>query len=254
MPRKKCYQKIIREQEEAKEGLKWWEDLDLSPQNAEVRIIDKDTAKDLILTHEWLGTCPPGAFFYVGLYICGKLAGAEVFTETKAGSHYSLWNEKATCLARGCCVFWAPKWASSFLISRALKLLAEHYGNEPRYVLAYSDHEAGEIGTVYQATNWIYIREKLKREWRNPEGKRHDHNRHRDVAKQRDPEYKIKKRCNPEIVEQVKQEMLAEGWKQSKTWRGTYVTVIGKNGKEKKRLLKKLQEAALPYPKEHKYE
>lgn len=249
--RRKCFQREVREQKEQQDTTKFAQNLDLSPEKAEVKVITKDEAKELILAYEWLGSLPAGAFLYVGLFLDGVLSGAEVFTETKAGSYYSLWNEKAVCLARGCAAYWCPKWASSFLISRALKIIEAYYNQEPRYVIAYSDWESGEIGTVYQACNWYYIRQKRKREWREPNGKRRDHNTHRDIAKQIDPEFKIKKLCNPIIVEQVKQDLLSKGWKQNKTMRGTYVTVIGKKCTKKRELLAKLEEHKLPYPKDH---
>jgi hypothetical protein len=42
-----------------------------------------------------------------------------------------------------------------FLIARACKLAAEQFGW--RIFYAYSDPMAGEIGTVYQAANWLHL-------------------------------------------------------------------------------------------------
>lgn len=231
----------------------WWEDLDLSPQNAEVTEIDFQTAKDIITKYEWLGTMPAGAFLCVGLFFDGHIAGVEVFTESKPGGKYTLFKQPATCLARGCCVHWAPNWASSFLIARALKILNEYYKGEPRFVVAYSDWEAGEIGKVYQATNWFYLGHEYKYEWRDPKGKRYDEKHHRDLAKIRDKEYfKKHKKLRPEVPQQIKQELFEQGWKRKKTMRGRYATVIGNNGKKKRELIKMLKEKSKPYPKVHK--
>jgi hypothetical protein len=59
------------------------------------------------------------------------------------------------CLARGACVHWGHPHAASFLISRACKLAHEQFGW--RIFYAYADPMAGEIGTVYQACNWLYL-------------------------------------------------------------------------------------------------
>ena len=45
-----------------------------------------------------------------------------------------------------------PKNAESFLIGRSLKLLPE----EINIVVSFAEIQAGHVGTVYQATNWIY--------------------------------------------------------------------------------------------------
>lgn len=251
----KAHQRIIREKKGEEEGHnlfgEYWEDLDLSPSKAVAKVVGWDEAKYIIEEYEWLGTMPTGGFLNVGLYIDGVLAGVECFNNVKAGSYYSYLNEPATLLARGACVHWAPKWANSFLVSKALKELEKYYDGEPRYVIAYSDWEAGEIGTIYQATNWTYVGHKNRPEWRSPDGKRYDPAYHRLVALKKDPEYEEKKKVNPDIVKREKERMLKEGWYMSKTMRGTYITVIGYKGKRKKELQKKIAPLAKPYPKQH---
>ena len=59
---------------------------------------------------------------------------------------------------------WAPAHAASYLINRACKQLSsgpwkteKGVVRPPAYiVIAYSDVEAGEVGTVFQASNWSY--------------------------------------------------------------------------------------------------
>lgn len=63
--------------------------------------------------------------------------------------------KRAICLERGACTHLAPKNSASYFIKRAIKQAREKYGWEIFY--AYSDEEAGEIGTIYQACNWYYI-------------------------------------------------------------------------------------------------
>ena len=257
MSRKKCYQRTMREkiEEEDKQLYgEWWKELDLSPQNAEVRIITYQEAKEMITKYEWLGTMPKFPTLSVGLFFDNHLAGVEVFAEGKPGGKITLWTEPAIALARGCCVHWCPKWASSFLISKALKILTDYYNGQPRYVIAYSDWDAGEIGTVYQACSWCYLGHRKYPEWRNPEGKRYDEKHHRNIAMGRDKDWKTKRKINPDIVKEVKQEMLDNGWVVKKTMRGRYATVIGYNSPEKRKLIKLLKEKSKPYPKEHKIE
>ena len=45
-----------------------------------------------------------------------------------------------------------PKNAESFLIGRTLKMLPEH----KNIVVSFEEIRAGHVGTVYQATNWLY--------------------------------------------------------------------------------------------------
>jgi len=45
-----------------------------------------------------------------------------------------------------------PKNAESFLIGRSLKLLPD----DVNIVVSFAEIQAGHVGTVYQATNWIY--------------------------------------------------------------------------------------------------
>jgi len=65
------------------------------------------------------------------------------------------WKDRTIALNRGACVHYAHQHAGSFLIPRALKLASEDFGW--RVFIAYSDAEAGEIGTIYQACNWLYL-------------------------------------------------------------------------------------------------
>lgn len=250
--RKKAWQRLLREKvseqlnETTEDKAK---QIRIEPEFAEVKVITNELAKTIILQYEWLKTMPPAAFLSTGLFIDGELAGVEVFVSAKAGGHYTYLKEQATVLARGACVHWAPKWANSYLVSKSLKILRDYYEGEPRYVLAYSDWEAGELGTIYQATNWTYTGHRKVPEWRDKNGKRYDQNRHRDLAKKYDKDYKKTKKLNKKYVDMVYQQLLDKGFYRSHTYRGRYVYVIGYKGKEKSRLLKKLNTVKKPYPK-----
>jgi len=244
----KAHQRLIREKRE-RENLdadlfgRWWEDLDISRENADVREVDYKTAESVILDYEWLGTMPSGMKIAIGLYFDGAIAAVECFTDSKAGSMYSFNNEPAICLARGACVHWAPKWAASYLIPRAVKMIdAEAY----HYVIAYSDTDAGEIGTVYQACNWICTGAVKNVFWGSPDGRRYDQRHHRDLAKERvDGKMKVVDQKHL----QVKEQLLADGWqyKEGGT-RFRYVFALG-TGREAKARRKRLAKFARPYPK-----
>ena len=62
-------------------------------------------------------------------------------------------HENMITLNRGACAHWTPIGAASKLISGACRMMGQH----GFYVfVAYADSNAGEIGTVYQACNWLY--------------------------------------------------------------------------------------------------
>lgn len=152
----KAHQRLIREQEAARDQSRAVIPLD----RCVVKPVSKAWAKKIILRYEWLGTMANSPLACYGL--CGpdgEALGAVVFGNGM-GSRARMvcgeeWFERSTVLERGACVHYAHEHAGSFLISRAVKLVARDHGI--RVVLAYSDQDAGEIGTLYQACNWLYL-------------------------------------------------------------------------------------------------
>src|SRR6266478_2937658 len=148
----KAHQKLIREREAENNPR---EIVDLS--TAEVREISFADARKVILKFEWLGNMGTTERAF-GLFLRGELAGVTCFGKT-AGTHTfasvagKKWEKHVAILVRGACVHWAHHNAASHLISSACKLMSK----EEKYIfVAYSDTDAGEIGTVYQAANWLY--------------------------------------------------------------------------------------------------
>ncbi len=157
----KAHQRIIREKAANSNGDlfgRWWEDIDTDIKKAVVREIDYRTAQKIILEYEWLGTMAGGYITSYGIYWQGCCGGVIVFghptvmslKSSVAGEKYQ---DKVIQLQRGACVHWAHPHAASFLISRGLKYIGQ---KGYKIVIAYSDPDAGEVGTVYQATNWLY--------------------------------------------------------------------------------------------------
>ncbi len=157
-----CHQKIVRDAHAQEYDPLIAEKLVLTSsfQNATVREISHQEAKKIIIPHEWLGNMGCTDFSF-GLYFGEHLAGVECFGRTAGtkvagsicGQQYS---SMVRTLCRGACVHWAHPHSASFLIPRACRLMSEKGFH---IFVAYSDSDAGEIGTVYQATNWLYCGE-----------------------------------------------------------------------------------------------
>ena len=89
--------------------------------------------------------------------VCGKEESSKVLELTR------LWIKDGT-----------PKNTESYLIGRSLRLLPK----EKDIVVSYAEIQAGHIGIVYQATNWIYTGMSDKHvEWKL-DGKSASHSRH----------------------------------------------------------------------------
>jgi hypothetical protein len=58
-------------------------------------------------------------------------------------------------ISRGASISWAPKNLASWLITRSIGWMAHH--TQFRLFIGYSDPEAKELGTVYQACNFMYL-------------------------------------------------------------------------------------------------
>ena len=157
-----CHQKVVRDRMavEERDGLfgHWWEDLDTRIENAECRDVSHEQARKVILRYEFLGTYCNAPLFAHGIYFDGHLGGVVVFGAPSPPSlSHSVVGEafasNVVQLARGACVHWAHPHSASKLIASGLRS-AESKGY--RVVIAFGDPDAGEIGTVYQATNWLY--------------------------------------------------------------------------------------------------
>ena len=159
----KAYQRKIRDKEAQRDprpvvGL----------ENAIVVEISYEKAKELILKYEWLGNMGTTERSF-GLILDGELAGVCCFgktggTNTAKSVCGEEWAQYVVTLCRGACAHWAHPHAASYLICAACRQMANSARTTksgrvflPAYVfVAYSDTDAGEIGTVYQACNWLY--------------------------------------------------------------------------------------------------
>ena len=104
-----------------------------------------------------LGKCPIVLLIgFIATYK-GKLAGVIVMATPNAFSHLlgKEHQDKEKLISRGACISWSPKNLASSLLMFSIRWMV---GNTPyRYFSAYSDPEARELGTIYQACNFIYL-------------------------------------------------------------------------------------------------
>lgn len=132
----------------------------------EFKYIDKEDKKEcqnvkkFIEKHEWLGKLPTRPTHRFGAYYKGILAGVIVMATPNAFSNL-LGKENRhleKLISRGACISWSPKNLGSSLIMFSIKWMVKntHY----RVFTAYSDVEAKELGTIYQACNFYYIGQK----------------------------------------------------------------------------------------------
>ena len=252
----KCYQRHIREvyaEKEPKPSIP-------SLNGARVVRITNEEAKPIILKFEWITTMGAGTVASYGLKIENELIGvacfgrvglriaeicrADTVEETKKLA------QKTAYLMRGACVPWAPKDSASFLIRNACRQAHKEFGW--RIFFAYSDLEAGEIGTVYQAVGWSYLgagrgRTGAHYDFLSPDGKelwtsqKINHNRE-ELAKRLGAPLE-KGRFRPWLRD--------HGWteiRRESSNKGVYVWFEG-NASERRELKKLCRYPFLPYPK-----
>jgi hypothetical protein len=155
----KCHQRIVREMmaEQPDPLLEEKKALASDFMNAIVREISYEEAKQVVIANEYLASMGTTEFSF-GLYFGEHLAGTASFgrtggTQVAASICGSEHAHRVATLCRGACVHWAHAHSASFLINAACKEMTKKGYN---IFVAYSDPNAGEIGTVYQASNWLY--------------------------------------------------------------------------------------------------
>jgi hypothetical protein len=124
--------------------------------------LDKGQCQEIrqfIERHEWLGKLPnrPTHRFTARLKSNGHLAGTIIMATPNAFSNLlgAENKDREKLISRGACISWAPKNLGSWLIMRSIKWMVAN--TDFRYFTAYSDPEAKELGTIYQACNFIYL-------------------------------------------------------------------------------------------------
>jgi group I intron endonuclease len=157
-----AYQFKIRKQKSQSEKI----DFDLNQitlKNSEIKLIDKETAKKIIIEYEWLESMPFIVKYCFGIYFNvnnkKQIGGVLVFSNDYA-DNTGVWDkygftDKLILLSRGVCLWWTPKNTASYFISKATDWLKKN--TKYRIITATVDPAAGEVGTIYQSLNWKYV-------------------------------------------------------------------------------------------------
>lgn len=232
-----AWQKQLRDRFNA-EGTPPVPHLDLA--RALVRPIRSELAKQIILKYEWLGTMSnTGQHF--GIFFgpfCAGVTCVSLGSGTANGNNHVQFgltsHLQLAVLARGACVHWAPPGTNSKLVAWTCKLLAKH--TTAKVIIAYADSDAGEIGTIYQACNWVYIGQgSSTTQFKNRAGRIYDQ---KVVAntKAKNVQWSVHRDY-----------LLANGWTMQQTNpKGRYVYVLDRKDKS---LVQRIERLRLPYPK-----
>jgi DNA-directed RNA polymerase subunit RPC12/RpoP len=119
--------------------------------------IECENIKKFIEKYEWLGKMPNRPTHrFISTYK-GILAGVIVMATPNNFSKYFGKSTKdiEKLISRGACASWTPKNLASSLLMWSIKWMVKN--TQFRIFSAYSDTEAREIGTIYQACNFYYI-------------------------------------------------------------------------------------------------
>lgn len=162
-----CFQKFRKEQTFESDKMRLYESVDkyenLKMSEVEFYYIDKkdkegcQKLKKFIERYEWLGNIPNRPTHRFAITYKGEVLAVLIMATPNAFSHLlgkaNINLEKL--IARGASMSLAPTNIGNFLIMKAVKWMVEN--TEFRYFTCYSDPEAKELGTIYQACNFIYL-------------------------------------------------------------------------------------------------
>lgn len=236
----KAHQRIIREQKSNDRfGLFGPPNCDIK--KAELKEISREQASAVILDYEWLGTMGTTRYHY-GIFYEGVLAGAVCFGYFQALEGYSSYvgdkhGDNGIQLSRGACVWWAHEHSGSKLIAHGLSKMKE-IGY--KYVIAFSDPNAGEVGILYQATNWYYLgfTKDVHYDIYNKDG--------RVYLNDRDAARKLGFRGRAKLTEYISDKPWLEV--RERRSKGRYIKLIGSKH-ENKEMMVVLKDKIKPYPK-----
>ncbi len=107
--------------------------------------------------HEWLGKMPLRPTHRFTARYKGLLAGVIIMTTPNSFSKIigDETKDLEKLIARGACISWSPKNLGSWLIMKSMKWMVQN--TQFRLFTAYSDPEARELGSIYQACSFIYL-------------------------------------------------------------------------------------------------
>jgi hypothetical protein len=228
--------------------------------------------------HEWLGKMPTWLTHRFAWYlnVPGKprvLSGVIIMATPNAFSNLlgKEMRDKEKLIARGACISFGPKNLGSHVIMEAIKWMVKN--TEFRFFTAYSDPDAKELGTIYQACSFQYLGQASGtlnqyfiegKGWKGDKAftERSEYVRHaKDLGIEFLPEWRRKGKVNwseipNEVALQLKRAAVdkkAQCKKRIAARKHKYVYVMGRGKKETRRLRKLLlsnnPKLPLDYPK-----
>lgn len=113
--------------------------------------------KEFIQKHEWLGKLPNRPTQRFVAKLGDVIAGAVIMAVPNTFSNLlgKENRDREKLISRGACISWSPKHLGSWLIMKSVNWMVDN--TDFRFFTAYSDPEAKELGTIYQACNFIYL-------------------------------------------------------------------------------------------------
>ena len=153
--------RVVQEQDSAVPAAKTMVQLQ-SPRstikNLRVHPVKPSTVKSMIVEQHYLHSMPAAPRMCFGVFDGENLEGAVVFSSGARNGHLlmsAVRPQEVATLAR----LWLSdallKNAESRVIGAVLRHLRQH--TNWKLVLSYADPEAGHVGTIYQATGWLYF-------------------------------------------------------------------------------------------------
>lgn len=157
------YQKRIDTLDEDKKSFGWDDDFiaNIKLNEFEFSIIDSEERKkeavEFIKRYEWLGTIGSYPTHWFSAYYQGKLGGVIIMGMPNAFSKL-LGDETKNIerlIARGASASWCPFNLGSKFLMWCIKWMVNN--TQYRLFTCYSDPQAKEIGSIYQALNFYYL-------------------------------------------------------------------------------------------------
>ena len=131
---------------------------DILLKDFELKYVENDIEiSNFIKKYEWLGKMPNRPTHRFIATYKGILGGVIIMSVPNTYSKYVGENTKdiEKLISRGACASWTPKNLASMLLMFSIKWMVKN--TDFRLFEAYSDTEAKEIGTIYQACNFFYL-------------------------------------------------------------------------------------------------
>lgn len=126
-------------------------------QSLQVAPIPIAAAKNMVEQHHYLHSLPGGTSLAFGVFITNRLMGAVTLGVGPANVHRLVqraFHHDCLTLTR----FWLadelPPNSESRVLGIVLRALRD--GSSTKFIVSYADPAAGHIGTIYQATGWLY--------------------------------------------------------------------------------------------------